>query len=82
MIYARSSSKCLHCSVRSNNMAEIIQFLIGQIQTKPLTLKSLREFVPSFVGMVFGNSSNKIEKKNVCGRQWFVKAMFVSDCNL
>jgi hypothetical protein len=42
-------------------MAEIIPFLIGQIQTKPLTLKSLREFVPSFVGMVFGNSSNKIE---------------------
>jgi hypothetical protein len=41
--------------------AEIIQFLIGQIQAKPLTLKSLREFVPSFVGMVFGNSSNKIE---------------------
>jgi hypothetical protein len=56
MLYAGSSSKSLYCSDRSNNMAEIIQLLIGQIQTKPLTLKT-----PSLAGVVYGNSSNKIE---------------------
>jgi len=37
-------------------MAENIQLLIGQIQTKPLTLKT-----PSLAEMVHGNSSNEIK---------------------
>ena len=54
---------------------EIIQFLIGQIQTN-------ERIHTIFVGMVLGNSSKKSDIKHGCGIQWFELSVVVSDCNI
>ena len=59
-------------------LTEIIQFVIGKIQTKYLTLKPHQVLLEWCLEI----HQTRWNKKHGCDMQWIVKAIAVSDCNL